>query len=62
MGRTVRKDGLVGGATMWGRGQMCVYDGRGCRKIEFPSLCGERSRPIEVLGSVLIQPIRYPEE
>lgn len=43
----VRKDGLFGGASMWGPGKMTVHDGQTCRKIELPSLCGMRP---EVVG------------
>lgn len=35
----LRKDGLVGGATMRGdRAQMVVHDGRGCRRVKLPAL------------------------
>ena len=38
----VRKDGLYGGATMWEGGHMSVHDGKKCRQIRLPSLCGPR--------------------
>lgn len=38
----LRKDGLLGGASMWGKGKMTVHTGGEARHIEIPSLCGER--------------------
>lgn len=38
----VRKDGLFGGASMWGPSRMTVHNGGEARHIEIPSLCGER--------------------
>jgi N4-(beta-N-acetylglucosaminyl)-L-asparaginase len=41
----VRKDGLYGGAAMWGTAHMAVDDARECRKIELPFLFGPRPEP-----------------
>ncbi len=38
----VRKDGLFGGASMWGKARMAVHDGTECRHVELPWLCGVR--------------------
>jgi N4-(beta-N-acetylglucosaminyl)-L-asparaginase len=40
----VRKDGLVGGATMWGKAKMTVRDPAASRQIELPYLCGVRPK------------------
>jgi N4-(beta-N-acetylglucosaminyl)-L-asparaginase len=40
----VRKDGLFGGATMWGEGKMAVHDGTECRHVALPWLCGVRPK------------------
>ena len=42
----LRKDGLFGGATMWGKSAMSVHDGTYCRKIELPALCGDRPEAV----------------
>jgi N4-(beta-N-acetylglucosaminyl)-L-asparaginase len=34
----LRKDGLVGGANMRGKGSMAYHDGSSCRKIAIPGL------------------------
>lgn len=39
---SVRKDGVFGGAAMWGEARMTVHDGTKCRTIKLPSLCGVR--------------------
>jgi N4-(beta-N-acetylglucosaminyl)-L-asparaginase len=38
----VRADGLVGGGAMWGPAKMTVHDGRECRTVDLPPLCGLR--------------------
>lgn len=38
----LRKDGLFGGAAMWGPTKMTVHTGGEARHVEIPSLCGER--------------------
>ena len=40
----VRKDGLVGGASMWGEARMTVRDTADCRQIKLPHLCGVRAK------------------
>ena len=42
----VRKDGLVGGAAMWGDPKMTIHDGTTCRQVELPSLCGMRPEAV----------------
>jgi N4-(beta-N-acetylglucosaminyl)-L-asparaginase len=38
----LRKDGLFGGASMWGHANMTVHTGGKARHIQIPALCGER--------------------
>ena len=40
----LRKDGLFGGATMWGEAKMSVNDGTASRLVELPYLCGVRPK------------------
>jgi N4-(beta-N-acetylglucosaminyl)-L-asparaginase len=42
----VRKDGLAGGAAMWGDPKMTVHDGTTCRQVGLPSLCGMRPEAV----------------
>lgn len=39
----LRRDGLVGGATMRGSGSMCVHDASGARKVVLPGLFAAKS-------------------
>jgi N4-(beta-N-acetylglucosaminyl)-L-asparaginase len=42
----VRKDGLVGGAAMWGDPKMTIHDGTTCRQVKLRSLCGMRPEAV----------------
>jgi N4-(beta-N-acetylglucosaminyl)-L-asparaginase len=42
----VRKDGLFGGASMWGPTKMTVHTGTECRQFELQSLCGSRPEAV----------------
>lgn len=41
----LRKDGLFGGASLWGQCEMAVHDGKKCGKVPLPSLYGDKTEP-----------------